>query len=344
MSVAAGMLCSASAAASSPATPLSLQPSGWRSQPLSHSTPCPARIIQVHHKSGTEMVRAGARAINEVLRHYRHCVVSVDASCTTACAMPDDACVAHVHRNPFEMIVSGYFYHSGDNTVAWDQKWLSEPMMQERILNETDGCVPFEYKRDGALPVPRGVCDGGNTKNALYLGLRDAVLATQLPQFKLALPAKPGESYQQYLRRVDVRSGLLAEYMVTKRTRDAMLAAHSRGTKMGCHTSFDFEQFQTKRLVECQAMWQQLIIALDLPGQLRSRLAHAAAIASCRASTSTDVKRVARRHSGGGNKTEVVDILKELDDHLLGGELQTQAASLREGLVAVPQPEAGSLG
>ena len=77
---------------------------------------------------------------------------------------------------------------------------------------------------------------------------------------------------------------------------------------------------------------------MKLCGRLRSRLAHAAAIASCRASP--DVKRVARLHSGGGNKTEMVDKLKELDDQLLGGELRTQAASLREGLVAVPQPEA----
>ena len=132
MSVAVGMLCSASAAASTPAAdaaPLTLQPSGPLPKSLSHIPPCRARIIQVHHKTGTEMVRAGARALNEVLRYHRHCVVSVDASCTAACALPDDACVAHVQRDPFEMIVSGYFYHSGDKTVAWDQKWLSEPMM-----------------------------------------------------------------------------------------------------------------------------------------------------------------------------------------------------------------------
>ena len=138
--------------------------------PASASTDdCAPRIMQVHHKSGTQMVGAAVAAINYVIRHSLNssCLVHVDENCFFAgCPLPPDARVVHIVRNTYDMILSGYLYHRGGGE-GWDSAWLTRPMVAPEdgpeapratldVPSQASMCV--ELVQGYSNVVPRGVC------------------------------------------------------------------------------------------------------------------------------------------------------------------------------------------
>ena len=138
--------------------------------PASASTDdCAPRIMQVHHKSGTQMVGAAVAAINYVIRHSLNssCLVHVDENCFFAgCPLPLDARVVHIVRNTYDMILSGYLYHRGGGE-GWDSAWLTRPMVAPEdgpeapratldVPSQASMCV--ELVQGYSNVVPRGVC------------------------------------------------------------------------------------------------------------------------------------------------------------------------------------------
>merc|ERR1711924_106128 len=64
-------------------------------------------------------------------------VVMGHASDPTMMQTPEPACFAHVARNPFEIVVSGYLYD-----MAESEPWLTQIRFKEAVETETRSCEP----------------------------------------------------------------------------------------------------------------------------------------------------------------------------------------------------------
>ena len=312
-------------------------------KPASASTDdCAPRIMQVHHKSGTQMVGAAVAAINYVIRHRLNssCLVHVDENCFFAdCPLPPDARVVHIVRNTYDMVVSGYLYHRGGGE-GWDAAWLGRSMVVPEAPRTTldapsQATMCVELVQGSSNVIQRGVCwnlDHG-AKEVFSQGVADVVDAARDERFgdDLPPPLDAHESYTAFLQRVPPRAGLLSEVIASRASRSTMIGLHTRyRTSVGTF-NFGFEDFQTASIEDCTARWRDVVAAFDYPLNVREDMATRAAQASCMAAS--DVQHNAQGHTTSDDQGGLVDELKRIDEELLGGQVAAEMAELSDSYV-----------
>ena len=312
-------------------------------KPASASTDdCAPRIMQVHHKSGTQMVGAAVAAINYVIRHRLNssCLVHVDENCFFAdCPLPPDARVVHIVRNTYDMVVSGYLYHRGGGE-GWDAAWLGRSMVVPEAPRTTldapsQATMCVELVQGSSNVIQRGVCwnlDHG-AKEVFSQGVADVVDAARDERFgdDLPPPLDAHESYTDFLQRVPPRAGLLSEVIASRASRSTMIGLHTRyRTSVGTF-NFGFEDFQTASIEDCTARWRDVVAAFDYPLNVREDMATRAAQASCMAAS--DVQHNAQGHTTSDDQGGLVDELKRIDEELLGGQVAAEMAELSDSYV-----------
>ena len=320
--------------------------------PASTSTDdCAPRIMQVHHKSGTQMVGAAVAAINYVIRHRLNssCLVHVDENCFFAnCPLPSDARVVHIVRNTYDMVVSGYLYHRGGGE-GWDAAWLARPMVRPEVASEvgpeavprTASDVPsqatmcVELVQGYSNVIQKGVCwnPTHGAKEVFSQGVADVVEAARDERFGDAIPPPldAHESYTAFLQRVPPRAGLLSEVIASRASRSTMIGLHTRYRKASGTFNFGFEDFQTASIDDCTTRWRDVIAAFDYPPNVQEDMATRAAQASCMAAS--DVQHNAQGHTTSDDQGGLVDELKRIDEELLGGQVAAEMAELSDSYV-----------
>ena len=301
---------------------------------------CAPRIMQVHHKSGTQMVGAAVKAINYVIRHRLNgsCLVHVDENCFYAdCPLPSSARVVHIVRNPYDMIVSGYLYHR-DGGEGWDSSWLGRSMVQPDTTRSALDMASQVYMCSELIQgkssvTQKGVCHPGGAKGVFSQGVLDVVEAARDKRFGGAIPPPldEQENYTAFLQRVTPKAGLLSEVIASRASRSTMMGLYKRYRKLSgaCgNVNFDFEGFQTAGMDGCTARWRDVIAAFDYPPKVQEDMATAAAQASCMAAT--DVQRSAQAHSTSDDQGELAGVLRLIDEELLGGQLGAELAELSD--------------
>jgi len=314
---------------------------------------CAPRIVQVHHKSGTQMVGAAVQAINFVIRHRLNssCLVHVDENCFYAdCPLPPDARVVHIVRNTYDMVVSGYLYDRGGGE-GWDSAWLSRPMARpDATRTALDTALDVssqvfmcrELVQGQSNVIQQGVCHpgaqtlGGGTLGSAGVfsqGVLDVVEAAQDGRFGDAIPPPldERENYTAFLQRVAPKAGLLSEVIASRASRSTMIGLHTRYRKLSGTFNFGFEDFQTASMDDCTTRWRDVIAAFDYPPNVQEEMATLAAKASCMAAT--DVQRNAQGHSTSDDQGGLRDQLKLIDSELLGGQLAAEMAELSDAYV-----------
>lgn len=306
----------------------------------------PAEIlVYTQHKSGTMMARSAVAGINLLLP--RRCKARVqDYNCPPQTALPRvpslaggvalkttravhsligascqlpplSQCVAHIARDPFEMVLSGYGYHRSETAPSsWDRIWLQAPMWSDSVAYDTIG-EPLPW------PHVRFVTTVSDAASGPLRG-------------QLSPPADVHESYSHYLRRVPEAHGLLAEaYSALQLTLPAMTLLYGKVEKRAqrgeCAAVVCLEDFMRGAL-ECRSAWRRLLSGLRIPRD------HLAAVAAAAADTSCPMMpvgaSVVRLHSSRteGNRSDPRDtwraMLQRIDVEVLNGSLAALSRSL----------------
>lgn len=140
-----------------------------------------------------------------------------------------DTCFLHVARNPFEMLVSGYLYH-----MAAAEPWLLNSFEQAGSISK--GYFPEVYGS-------RGTADVFNSSHSGYY-------SAWLPE------AKAEETFPEYLRRVDLDAGLIAEFIWASNTSLAAMRFSTRYIeKSQCSTNICYNKF----LENCTFAWERVL-------------------------------------------------------------------------------------
>jgi len=158
-----------------------------------HNSETTDYVLLAHHNGGWEMSQQAARAMASaagkpdslLYDNYDLDLTRSFATSPAEIATPKASCWLHIIRNPFEMIASGYVYHA-----ATSEPWLNTAFgrLAEDIAKESRPA--FRHVLEGLTQVMDNAISG--------------------PLDWLPDP-KADENYPQWLRRVDLDDGLLAE-------------------------------------------------------------------------------------------------------------------------------------
>jgi hypothetical protein len=270
------------------------------SEDLSNKSEPRDYVLLAHHKGGWEMSHLAAAAMAGVADEpdsliYDNITHSF-AIDPAEIATPKASCWLHVIRNPFEMIVSAYVYHA-----AGSEEWANTPF--GRYPNKSYLASMRHHLKEGLIQMRDNAISG--------------------PLDWLPDPTA-NESYAQWLRRVDLDDGLLAEAIgVTNKSLSSLEFTNGFLTteSQSCNVKMCFINFYE----HCNASWHQVLNAWQIP-ENRSHRMHTAATSSC-----PGVSPIAAKHSSDnkGNgadfkhppEHEMVQRLRELDRLHLGGRI-----------------------
>ena len=125
--------------------------------------------------------------------------------------LPAGSCFLHVERHPVEMIISGYNYHK-EGVEAWSTTGFDST----QSLQEHEWLLHYHSQAASVALASR----------------KQSTFGHLLPD------ASPKESYSGYLQRIDVRSGLLAEYVrAAQHGLPDMLKVHLAMSSHPCSTN-----------------------------------------------------------------------------------------------------------
>lgn len=149
-------------------------------------------------------------------------------------------CFLHVTRNPFEMIVSGYLYHK-----ARAEDWLLMPFAK---MGET---------ADQTINVVQDLESMAHVFNS-------SQTVDWLPRAHL------DETYAEYLERLDVATGLSAEYLWASHSSLAstLFTNSFIAETHNCSINVCYNEFFS----DCHAAWRKVLRAWAIPEPTYSRL------------------------------------------------------------------------
>jgi hypothetical protein len=279
-----------------------LQPSFSLSrESQTHKSGTTDHVLLAHHKGGWEMSHQAAVAMAGAAdepdsRIYVNLTHSFAIS-PEELATPKASCWLHIIRNPFEMIASAYVYHA-----AGSEGWLFTPFgsVAGRLAESTPA---FRHVYEGITQVMDNSISG--------------------PLDWLPDP-KADENYPQWLRRVDLDDGLLAEAIgPTNKSLSSLEFTDGlfRTESQSCNVDMCFNKFYE----DCNASWHQVLNAWQIP-ENRSHRMHTAVMKSCPDESPQTEKHSSDYKGHLSNFThppehELVQRLRELDRLHLGGRI-----------------------
>jgi len=229
-----------------------------------------------HHKCGSAMTNQAAEHMRKALAEHSGSglpppVLQKDpetmglAFDSSMMQTPAPSCFAQFGRNPFEIVVSGYLYHMA---VTGPETWLLQPFgataedcepsfIKGRMINECKADSKTSY---GAHVLRRGVAQVFNSS-------RSGSISAVLPD------AKEYETYPQYLKRIDLDAGLLAESIwASDATLAPMRFTNDFMKSQPCSINVCFGEFYE----DCGATWARVLRAWQLPEPEYSAMLNAA--------------------------------------------------------------------
>jgi len=253
-----------------------------------------------HRKGGTQMCGLAAANMQGALAAQSGLPVPLvdvrDGWYASRYDSPEPVCYAHVARNPFEMVVSGYLFNMAESELAWKEAKLGSPFTntstQVRALAE------------------------------LFNSSRSGPLSAWLPE------ANASETYAEYLKRVDLDTGLLAEFIVAFNSSLApMRLAEDFTQSQHCSINVCLGDF----FENCGATWHRVLQAWQIPERPYDAMLGAATkscpgvakerhneLASEAHSSARQMENMHLRHAP---EHVMVNRLKELDRLRLNGRL-----------------------
>lgn len=158
-------------------------------------------------------------------------------------------CIAHIVRNPFEVVVSGYMYHMGgseawtglsfsDADTSCNWKWFS-PIVEE-VSQQADDCYGSYCKSVGQV-----------MHNSI-----SGEASSWLPD------VDPAETYSEYLSRVNLTAGLIAESLWAVNSSLAPMRFvydYTEGTT--CSTNICLSKFYD----DCESAWRHVLHTWEIP-------------------------------------------------------------------------------
>mmetsp|Transcript_30585 Transcript_30585/g.77897 ORF Transcript_30585/g.77897 Transcript_30585/m.77897 type:complete len:405 (+) Transcript_30585:4115-5329(+) len=304
-----------------------------------------------HHKTGTQMVGEAVELVNKFLQasgcpktdslQYNWGVVPMLHSPQVA---DTGECFLHMERDPYEMVVSGYLYH-----LTTDEPWVKRAM--DKCYADRSACAK-RFTDGKQVQIEEAMQDmelnWGLWSLADRCSLWQRAYSNGTCAFhalsatgKVAAPLKK-ESWQAYLNRVDVDSGLLANAMwFANVTFEPMSALHDLAAASSCSANYCLSHFN----VACNETWREFFTtAMDAKEPGLSRLVDSVS-GSCPAVSahtsvhSTELMRAEVESqdatSAGGLKQDVppkgelMQRLRELDSTHLDGMLAKLAAKVQ---------------
>lgn len=275
-----------------------------------------------HHKSGWIMSKQAHVYMREALANLSSVPpIQLEFSARTMGLAMDrsmmltrnPSCIAQFSRNPFEMVVSGYLYH-----MAESESWLTlkkfgqaAPDCEPRFV---DGRLSARCKEPSTKLYWMRKAQGGIAE--VFHSTRSGPIADHLPD------ALAGETFPQYLKRIDLDAGLLAEYVwALNRSLKPMSFTKDFAISHACSVNVCFHEFYDN----CKATWQRVMKAWEIqPPRYDAMLR--AATKSC-PGISWDTKLHSSAHLAKKKKlahipeSEMVKRLRVLDRTVLNGKL-----------------------
>jgi hypothetical protein len=253
----------------------------------------------------------------------------------------EPSCFGHVTRNPFEMVVSGYVYLMGNS-----ETWMNLTLGMAREFFLDDACDPMlvdcktaDKSKCKALKDFEWSFPNGHWRSLAQIhrcatsGNVSSLLPTPLTT----------ETYPEYLVRVDLDAGLIAQTVFAS---DEDLSAtrfnYDLAKKSSCSADACFTDFYD----DCSKQWEQILDAWNTPETYRSVML-ASASKSCPL-----INPQTEKHKGANIKTishppehVMVKRLRELDRLYFNGvlhDLEAHLACRLGGEYAPPAAAAGS--
>lgn len=276
-------------------------------------------LFFAQHKSGSLMTLEAATQINFAIENLPGLLV--DFSHTMGSAVYDSemqtaepTCLLHVARNPFELVVSGYLYHK-----AQSEDWLDRTFDNvTEVIRDTN--------------VPGGCGPGANWICPAFRGLAQVLSMSRSGPVAGVIPeALGGESFPEYLRRVDTDAGLIAEAIWASNFSLASMRFTSDFVhRQACSQNVCHNEFYEN----CNATWERVLHFWEIKDPHYSVMLEAAKH-SC-----PNTSPAAREHSSHVQlekknlahvpEHKMVQSLRELDERFLNGTLASLEAHLGE--------------
>jgi len=276
-------------------------------------------LFFAQHKSGSLMTLEAADYIREAIGKLTG--LSLDFSYTMGSAVYDSemqtaepTCLLHVARNPFELVVSGYLYHK-----AQAEDWL-----EHTFDNAT------ELMRDTNVP---GDCrEGANWMCPVFRGLAQVQSMSRSGPVAGVIPeAVGGETFPQYLRRVDTDAGLIAEAIWASNFSLASMRFTSDFVdRQPCSQNVCHNEFYEN----CDATWERVLQTWEIKDPHYSVMLEAAKLScpntSPGARDHSSHELLEKQNLAHVPEHKMVQSLRELDERFLNGTLASLEAHLGE--------------
>mmetsp|Transcript_14616 Transcript_14616/g.25889 ORF Transcript_14616/g.25889 Transcript_14616/m.25889 type:complete len:398 (+) Transcript_14616:30-1223(+) len=261
-------------------------------------------FLFAQHKAGTLMGMEAMEAMKKALGNSTNVRLVWDqymgaATDESEMKSEEEGCLLHLGRNPFEMTVSGYLYHKAET-----EDWLLTTFRD--ALAGDDGCPP---PSSWFCLVNRGIAN-------VFRESRSGPLSDWLPD------AEPEETLPGYMKRVDLDTGLVAQFILD---RDYSLASlrftYDYVASHSCSVNVCYNEFHD----QCQGAWQRVLKLWQIPEPQYSQMLDAV-LGSC----------PKRSHQvwvhSSSNRSDFVNLehpplydmlmrLRELDRQMLNGTL-----------------------
>jgi len=282
--------------------------------------PCQERLIITHHKSGTvlnrkvgeelqgflqangcQSIRSPWRVIDRGGMRFWRKGYDYAYSFFSELTGP----LAHFQRNVFEMIVSGYLYHK-----SGAEMWTTARLKSRLDIKEAYRWV--ESKTNNR--------EGWNVQ--YLLGVAAVWSKSVDGTYLLPFDERNGESYKQYLNRVPVEVGLLAEftaasvYSLPHMMSYSYIADREKHARNFCLSDFEGSYDS------CASRWRHVMTHLRYPDAQLSELTSIAATTCPKPSQGPPEHSVLQRVHGGPTPSSLVVLLQDMDAKYLNGTIQ----------------------
>jgi len=266
-------------------------------------------VLFSHHKAGWTMTVEASKALQKLDKSFHFgsqpyaCVMRSPPDLFSQPPDGDAKCLLHVTRNPFEMIVSGYMHHMS-NTSS-ERNWLWDTFATAR-------------SRSAQLSELSGLKEHLASNAEVFKQSRQGRLASMLPDAELT------EQYPQYLARIPVDAGLLAEYIwATSHSIASLAFTHEKIQELDqdCSMNVCLDKFYS----ECDGTWMNVLQRWGFKDASLVDL-HDAVLQSCPGTSLTakehasdsQAKKHGRTHPP---ESEMISLVRKLDEQFFDGSL-----------------------
>jgi hypothetical protein len=238
---------------------------------------------------------------------------------------PGQSCLAHLARNPFEIVVSGHPYH-----MAESEPFLLDSFGQA-VKIDHDGCEPvftggqahFTCKNKETSARRYGQFTKYRSIAEVFRNSISGPLSTWLPDVSL------DETYPEYLKRVDLNASLIAEFIFASgESLMPMSFAQNFTQSQPCSLNVCFNEFYD----DCNATCHRVLGAWQIQEPQYSAMLRGAMLAcpgvDPSAETHSSDAQMRSQNITQKPEHELVKLLRELDRLLLNGTLAAQELNL----------------